>query len=327
MSAQVTVRIVHLDPNGFADLTTERELVETELDSTKFETIDCDGFEIADRVGDADILLTHYATVPATAMDAVEPAVVARYATGIDGIDVDAATDRGIAVTNVPTYCDEEVGEHVVTLALALLRGLPQYDAATAAGAWDWCDAAPVRTAADATFGCFAFGRKAQAAVRHADALGFDVIAHDPYCSDAEIQKGGAESVSFDDLLARADVLSLHAPLTDETEGLFDEAVFDRMREDAILINTARGGIVNEDALVDALNEGPLYGAGLDVLAIEPPNDHNPLLDRDDVVITPHAAWYSQKALDRVRQRGTLNAIAAWRGEVIDGIVNPEVLK
>ena len=326
MTPQPTARVVHLDPDGFEDLSVERELLEDELGAMSFETINCSGSEIASRVDDADVLLTHYTSVPAVAMDAIHPSVVARYATGVDGIDVEAATDRGIAVTNVPTYCDEEVGEHIVALALALLRGLPRYTAATEAGEWDWREAVPVRTAAESTFGCFAFGRKAQAAVRRADALGFDVIAHDPYLSDAEVRDGGAEPVSFDELLARADVLSLNAPLTDETEELFDADVFARMREDAILINTARGRIVEEDALVDALDTGPLYGAGLDVLAAEPPCESNPLLNRDDVFVTPHAAWYSQAALDRVRRRGTLNAIAAWRGEAVDGVVNPHGL-
>ncbi|MFC4540584.1 C-terminal binding protein [Halosolutus amylolyticus] len=327
MSPQRTVRVVHLDPDGFADLSVERELFESELDAVSFETIDCSGPAISTRVEEADVLLTHYATVPAEAMNATDCSVIGRYATGVDGIDVEAATERGVAVTNVPTYCDEEVGEHIVTLALAILRGLPAYTAATREGAWDWRDATPVRTAADSTFGCFAFGRKARAAVRRADALGFDVIAHDPYLSDEEIRDGGATPVSFDDLLARSDVLSLNAPLTDETEGLFDAEVFARMREDAILINTSRGRIVDEEGLIDALETGPLYGAGLDVLASEPPRETNPLLDRDDVVVTPHAAWYSDGALDRVRRRGTLNAIAAWRSETVDGVVNPAALR
>jgi D-3-phosphoglycerate dehydrogenase len=327
MTRQRPVRVVHLDPDGFDDLTTERELFEAAFESVVFSSVDTGGAAIADDVEAADVLLTHYASVPAAVMDALAPSVVVVYATGVDNVDVEAATDRGIAVTNVPEYCDEEVGEHIVTLALALLRGLPEYDARTAAGEWDWDAVSPVRTASGLTFGFFAFGRKARAAADRAEAFGFDVVAHDPYLSDDEIRAADAEPVSFDTLVEGSDVLSLNAPLTPETEGRFDEAVFGRMPSDAVLVNTARGRLVDEAALVDALDSGALHGAGLDVLATEPPADDNPLLDRPDTIVTPHAAWYSEGAVERVRRRGTETACAAFRGETVDGVVNPEAFE
>nr|WP_205254114.1 MULTISPECIES: hypothetical protein [Halostella] len=134
MTAQRSVRVVHLDPDGFADLDVERELFERELGEVVFDEVDASGTAIGECVGEADVLLTHYASVPVEALDATNCSVVARYATGVDGIDVNAATERGVAVTNVPRYCDEEVGEHVTALALALLRSLPQADAQTASG-------------------------------------------------------------------------------------------------------------------------------------------------------------------------------------------------
>jgi D-3-phosphoglycerate dehydrogenase len=324
MPTQRTIRVVHLDPEGFADLDTERTIFKRELDDVIFEEVAASGESIGERIEGADVLLTHYATVPAEAMDATGCSVVARYSTGVDGIDVAAATDRGVAVTNVPTYCDEEVGEHVLALAISLVRSLPHADAHTASGEWEWQLIQRPRTAAELTFGCFAFGRKAKAAADRASALGFEVIAHDPFIDERDICEAGVEPVSFEELLARSDVLSLHAPLTDETNGLFNADVLSRLPENAVLINTARGALVDESALIEALEHGPLSGAGLDVLAVEPPRSDNPLLDRNDTIVTPHTAWYSDGALERVRTQGSENAIAALRGEAVDGVVNPE---
>jgi D-3-phosphoglycerate dehydrogenase len=324
MPIQRPIRVVHLDPEGFTDLDTERTIFQRELDSVIFEEVDASGESIGERVGEADVLLTHYATVPAEAMDSTGCSVIARYSTGVDGINVAAATDHGVAVTNVPTYCDEEVGEHVIALAISLVRSLPHADAHTATGGWEWQSLQRPRTAADLTFGCFAFGRKAMAAADRAAALGFEVIAHDPYIDERDIREAGVKPVTFEELLERSDVLSLHAPLTDETKGLFDADVLGCLPEDAILINTARGGLVDEGALVEALEDGPLSGAGLDVLAMEPPRSDNPLLDRDDTIVTPHTAWYSDGALKRVRTRGSENATAALQDEIVDGVVNPE---
>lgn len=326
MASDRGVRIVHIDPGGFEDVTIEQSTLSAELGSITFETVDTSGEAIADDVGAADIILTHYAAVPASAMDATGCSVVTCYATGVDNVDVEAATERGVAVTNVPKYCDEEVGEHIVTLALALRRGLPQYETHTEAGGWDWRAADAVHTASTQTLGFFAFGRKARVAASKADTFGFDVVAHDPYLSEEAVRDAGAEPVSFDELVEGSDILSLNAPLTPETEARFDASVFDRMPEGSVLINTARGRLVDEAALVDALDDGPLGGAGLDVLATEPPEPDNPLLHHPDTIVTPHAAWYSPGAVEQVRRRGSEIAAAAYRGEAVDGVVNPAAL-
>ncbi len=323
MTTHSPVRVAHIDPHGFEDLTIERQVFESAFESVEFTPVDTGGDAVAADVGRADILLVHYTEVTRAAMDAVGCSVVTCYATGVDNVDVDAATERGIAVTNVPEYCNEEVGEHIVALALALVRGVPQYDADTAAGNWDWESVTPVRTAASLTFGFFAFGKKARAAADLAAGFGADVVAHDPYLSDDDIRAAGAVPVSFDELVEESDVLSLNAPLTPETEGLFDGSVFERMPDDSVLINTARGKLVDEAALVDALDTGPLHGAGLDVLATEPPAGDNPLLSRSDTIVTPHAAWFSPGAIRRLRERGSEIGVAAYRGEAVDGVVNP----
>lgn len=324
MSTQPSIRVVHIDPHGFEDVAIERDVFESAFESVEFETVDTGGDALATDVDRADILLTHYAEVTDAAMDAIGCSVVTVYATGVDNVDVDAATERGIAVTNVPEYCNDEVGEHIISLALALVRGVPQYDAHTAAGNWDWGAVAPVRRLASLTVGFFAFGKKARAAADLAAAIGADVVAHDPYLSDDDIRAAGATPVSFDDLVEGSDVLSLNAPLTPETQGLFDASVFERMPDDSVLINTARGKLVDESALIDALDDGPLHAAGLDVLATEPPSADNPLLSRSDTVVTPHAAWFSPDAIRRLRERASGIGAAAYRGEPVDGVVNPE---
>jgi len=319
------IRVVMLDPDWFGDVEAEREHFERLLDTdVVVEGVDCTDAEIPDTVGEADILLSHYTGVSAASMDATSCSVIARYATGIDGIDVEAATERGIRVTRVPTYCNDEVSLHSISLALSLVRGLPTYNAAAADARWEWADAVPIPATGDLTFGLLAFGNKGRATAKKAGALGFDVCAYDPYVDDDVIQAADVTPVDFETLLGTADVLSIHAPLTDETEDMIDADAIDRLDDDAVLVNTARGRIVDEDALLTALEDGRLRGAGLDVLRREPPRPENPLLDREDVVITPHAAWYSTKTARVLRQRGTEIAVAAFNAEETEGLVNPD---
>lgn len=323
-----TVRVVMLDPDWFGDVDEERTHFEDLLGGdVVVEGIDCTDEEIPEAVGEADLLLSHYTGVSAASMDATGCSVIARYATGIDGIDVEAATERGVRVTRVPEYCDEEVGTHALSLALAVFRGLPVYDSAVADGRWEWADAGPIPAVTDATFGLLAFGHKGRATASKALALGFDVCAYDPYVDDEEIERSGVIPVDYGTLLESSDVLSIHAPLTEETEGMVDAAALDRLDDDAVLVNTARGRIVEEDALIAALEAGELRGAGLDVLTREPPSEENPLLGREDVVVTPHAAWYSTRTASTLRRRGTEIAVAAFEGERVDGLVNPESLE
>lgn len=245
-------------------------------------------------VGEADLLLSHYTGVSAAAMDATGCSVVSRYATGIDDIDVSAATERGVRVTRVPSYCNSEVGTHIVSLAMAFVRGLPIYDAATEAGRWQWQDATEIKPPEKQTFGFLAYGNKARAAAERADALGFDICAHDPFIDDEEISSLGATPVGFEELLDVSDVLSVNTPLTPGTRGMLDAEALARLDDEAVLINTSRGKVIDEDALLAALETGELRGAGLDVLAEEPPESENPLLSRDDVIVTPHAASKTQ---------------------------------
>lgn len=322
----MVVRVVQLDPDWFGDVDEERAYFEDAWDDVVVDAVDCSRAEIPDRVGPADVLLGHYTDVDAAAMDATGCSVVTRYATGLDGIDVDAATERGVRVTNVPRYCEDEVAEHILALALSLVRRIPVYDAETATGGWDWRLDAPPRPVGELTMGFLAFGAKARAAARRAAALGFTVQAHDPFLDDESIRDAAATPVAFDELVETSDVLSINAPLTDDTRGMIDADALARMPDQSVLINTARGGIVDEAALRSALDDGPLAGAGLDVLASEPPAATDPLLDRDDVLVTPHVGWYSTGSAAELRRKGSEYAIAAYEGQDSEGLVNDAVL-
>lgn len=320
------VHLLHLAPSYFGEVELERELLAESFGSVTIHEHDGDPVEIVDDPVDVDIIATYGTPVTAELLDATGAAVVAVYATGVDWVDVEAATERGVVVTRIPEYCNREVGEHVVALALALLRGLPQYDADTGRGGWDWSVPNPLRAFTELTVGFLAFGRKARSAAELLDPLGFDLAAYDPYVDDEEMREAGVEPREFDALLADSDVLSVHLPLTDETEGLLDREAFAKLPEEAVLVNAGRGSVVDEDALLWALEDGPLKGAGLDVLAQEPPDPENPLLGRDDTIVTPHVAWNSEGAIERVRTRGTEYAVAALRGENGEYVVNPEAL-
>lgn len=320
------IRVLHLDPGIFGDTDREAAVFERTLGDVTIEALGA-GTDVARDAGPADIVATGGTPVTGEVMDATDCDVVAVYATGVDMVDLSAATDRAVVVTRVPEYCNREVGEHAVALALALLRGVPQYEAETRDGGWDWTVADRLRTWDELVFGFLAFGRKAQSAAALASSLGFDIVAHDPYVDDADVRDVGASPVSFEVLLDRADVLSVHAPLTPETEGMLDASAFARMNDGTVLVNTSRGAVIDEDALVAALEDGTLFGAGLDVLAEEPPEPDNPLLARDDVIVTPHAAWNSVGAANRVRDRGSEFAAAAYEGRHVQGVVNPEALE
>jgi len=221
-------------------------------------------------------------------------ALIARAGTGVDAVDVGAAAERGIPVTNVPHYGTESVATHAVGLLLAAWRSIPERDRAVRGGEWDWRVGRPVPRLADGTLGIVGFGAIGKQTAASLAGFDLDVVAYDPYVSETEIREHGARRAeSLADVLEGSDALSIHAPLTDETEGMIGGPELAALPDHAVLVNTARGGIVDEAALEDALDARELRAAGLDVLESEPPGEDS-LLEREDVVTTPHAAWYSE---------------------------------
>jgi D-3-phosphoglycerate dehydrogenase len=218
---------------------------------------------------------------------------------GFNNIDIDAATRRGIVLTYVPGYCVEEVSDHALTLILALSRRIPECQEMTRKGLWKAAELGPIRRLSEQTLGLVGFGRIAKNVARKAKCLGLRVVAYDPLVSKPEMDKAGVEKAHFKDLIRIADFISLHVPLTKETHHLFNGDVFNTMKNTSHLINTCRGEVIDEPALVHALKTGRIEGVGLDVLYQEPPDLENPLLSMPKVIVTPHSAYISQEALNR----------------------------
>jgi D-3-phosphoglycerate dehydrogenase len=241
-------------------------------------------------------------------------------------VDVAAATERLIPVSNTPAYCTEEVATHTVALLLALARKLPQSAPRTRAGHWDYSFTRPLHSLSGRRLGIVGLGRIGRAVVPKARALGLHPGAYDPYLDDDLFALLGVRRYyELGELLREADFLSLHAPLTAETHRMIDAEALAGMKPGALLINTARGPLVDETALAEALRQGRLAGAGIDVLESEPPSPDHPLLTLENALITPHVAWYSEESHEANMVQGMDELVRALQGKRLRWAVNPEV--
>jgi D-3-phosphoglycerate dehydrogenase len=265
---------------------------------------------------DADAILVTYAKLPGDLLrELTRCRVIGRFGLGVDNIDVAEATARGITVTYVPDYCMHEVSDHAMALLLALARKIPFSNALVQAGRWEMPAVVPIHRLHGRVLGLIGFGNIPRAVAPKAQAFGLQVITHDPYVSSDVVQSLGVDGTSFDDLLARSDFISLHAPLLPETRGLINAAAFAKMKKGALLINTARGPLVDEAALVAALDSGRLGGAALDVVAIEPLAKDSSLTGRDNVILTPHTGFYSVEALNELQTKCATDVARVLSGE------------
>jgi D-3-phosphoglycerate dehydrogenase len=271
---------------------------------------------------DADAVITQYARVGARAIQSFSRCrVIARYGTGVDIVDVDAATRRGIQVTNAPNqWCADEVADHAVALWLAAARKICQYDRDTRKGDWHWQSGAPIWRLRGRVFGLLSFGSIARSIAEKVKAFGVQIWAHDPFQFDEELIAHGVRPVSFDELVEGADYLVIQSPLTPQTRKLFSEEVFQRMKRSAILVNTARGPIVDDGDLYLALRQGWIAGAALDDIEEEPAKQRdwkpvNPLFELDNVILTPHAAYYSEESIRTVREIASSEVVRVLSGE------------
>jgi D-3-phosphoglycerate dehydrogenase len=272
---------------------------------------------------EADGLIAQYAPLTARVLQALPRLrIVAKYGVGYDTVDVPAATACGIIVANVPDYCIEEVSDHAIALLLSLWRGVTLYDRAVRAGTWNAEMKKPMLRLAGHTLGIVGVGRIGARVAEKARGLGMEVIGHDPYLTS---WPEGVRPVGFEELLRTADAVSLNLPLGAATRHLLGEAALRQMRPSAVLVNTARGGVVDTAALVRALREGWIAGAAVDVHEAEPLPTEAPLYELPNVIVTPHAAWYSQDSVPELKRRAVGNVLAALRGERPRTPVNPEV--
>jgi D-3-phosphoglycerate dehydrogenase len=251
--------------------------------------------------------------------------LLVRAGIGYDVIDVEAATTAGIWVANVPDYCVDEVADHAILLLMAAWRRLRELEAVWRAGSW--VNAAlvpPVNRARGRRLGIVGFGRIGRAAAQRAHGFGFEVVAHDPYVADEILRGAGVEPIGLDELFATSDAVSLHCPLTSETQSLVNAGRLSRSRAGLVLVNTSRGGVVDLAALDEALDRGQVAAAGLDVLEDEPtPDLSRDLYRRPNVVLTPHLAWYSIEARRDLALRAAEEAYRYLSGERPRNLVNP----
>lgn len=284
--------------------------------------------ELLALVPQVDAILTCFAQVPASVIRAGQKLqVVGRYGIGVDNIAVDEATRLGIPVTNVPAYCLDEVAEHAMALLLACARGVARYHVAVHEGNWSLQTAMPLFRVRGRTLGILGFGKIGQTMAEKAKAFGLQIIAYDAMMPTEAVRQKGAEPVSLDVLLARSDFVSIHTPLTPETRGLLNAARLRCMKPTAFVINTARGAIIDLDGLLQALREGWIAGAALDVFVPERlPADH-PLLAMPNLIATPHVAFYSEESVLELEVKAAQNVAAILSGRRPDAVVNPDVLK
>lgn len=281
--------------------------------------------DFVEAAADCDALLNTYAG-PITAeviRRLPKCKIIARYGIGVDTIDVEAATAAGIIVTNNPSYCIDEVAEHAIALILSSWRKIVLYDRNVSNGAWDVPSVGAIRRLRGATLGLVGFGQIAKQVALRAAGLGLNILFADPVAEeDPSIP---AAKVSFDKLLSDSDIVSLHLPLNPATRGLMGAEQFAAMKRDAILVNVARGPIVETGALIRALDDQAIAGCALDTTDPEPlPADHR-LNQRDNVIITPHAAWYSKEALLGLQSGAPQEVRSVLTGKWPNNIVNPLV--
>ncbi|HKP05950.1 MAG TPA: C-terminal binding protein [Microbacterium sp.] len=282
--------------------------------------------ELVRLVDDADAILTCFARVtPEVVRAGRNLKVIGRYGIGTDNIAVDEATRLGIPVTNVPDYCVAEVAEHTLAVILGLVRSIALYDRNVRNGDWSLAAGAPIHRLHGRTLGLVGFGSIARAVASRASALGLRVLAHTRSAPADEVRACGAEPVSLEELTTRSDIISLHVPHTADTNRMVDAAFLAAMKPGAYLVNTARGGVVDQDALVAALDSGWLGGAGLDVFTPERIVGDHPLLQHPRVIATPHVAFYSEESIAELATRAAENVAAILTGRRPIATVNPTV--
>ncbi|MFQ5879217.1 MAG: C-terminal binding protein [Dehalococcoidia bacterium] len=277
---------------------------------------------------DVHAIMVNWAQVSERMVQAAERCVIlCRYGVGIDNLPVDLATKLGILVSNIPDYCVDEVTDHAMGLLIALNRRIFQFDTLVRAGrAGEMELGLPVLRLRGRKLGIVGLGRIGRLMAQKAVAFDMEVAACDPYVSEESAREAGVQKVDLAQLLMESDFVSIHAPLTPETRGLIGEPELRRMKPSAFLINVARGPLVQTDALVRALRERWIAGAGLDVLETEPVPSGHPLLDLDNVTLTPHVAFFSQQSVEELTRRCAQQVRDVLEGRMPENLRNPEVL-
>ena len=281
--------------------------------------------EVIKAAQDADGIINQYAPITRKVIESLRKCkVIARYGVGVDNIDIEAATEYGIIVANVPDYCIDEVSTHTMALILACARGITLLDSKIREKKWDFTLAKPLFRTKGKTLGLFGLGKIARAVAQKASGFGFKIIAYDPYISKINNE---IKLVEFPQLLSDSDFISIHTPLTGETRHSFGESELRAMKKTAYLINTARGSIVDEEALYKALKKRWIAGVALDVMEKEPPDWENLLPKLDNLIITPHVSFYSEESYVELKTKVAEAVCSVLKGKLPRAFVNPQVSK
>ncbi len=275
-----------------------------------------------------DAILTCWNEVPASVLDVASTCkVVSTYGIGVDNIAVDRATELGILVTNVPDYCLDEVSDHAMALLLACARRIVPFAIESRQGLWQPGPAQGLHRLRGRRLGLIGFGAIARALVPKARGFGMEILAYTPRLTGNDLPDGVTATNDLDDLLSTSDFVSIHAPSTPATHHLINAAALSQMQSHAWLINTSRGALIDENALVEALTDNRIAGAALDVLTQEPADPTSPLLALPNVIVTPHVAFSSQDSVEELQRRAAEHVVYTLRGDPPPHIVNPEVLQ
>ena len=300
---------------GFGDIEIEREILSAAgLEIEHVGNLDTE--EAREAARQCDALMVTIQPVRAELIQSLERCLlICRVGTGLDAIEIAAATKRGIWVTYAPDYSIDEVSTHAIALVLAQARGLPGLLGATRQGIWNSESAGMLYRLSNQILGVVGCGRIGQATAAKGLGLGLEVLVFDPYVDAAAMEELGVQVVDLETVLRKADYISLHSPLTEDTSHLINAGTLALMKPTAYLVNAARGGLVDEDALLAAVQSGQIAGAALDVLAVEPVAADHPFLEEERILLTPHAGWYSEESKVDVRVQGAEEVVRVLGGE------------
>lgn len=271
--------------------------------------------EVIDVVKDADAVIVQYADMNADVISHMKHCqVIIKYGIGVNNIDVKAATEKGIYVCNVPDYGVDEVANHAVTMLLALAKKLPTITKALRNGDWSYDSIIPLFRLAGSTLGLIGLGRIPLSVAKKMASFDVKILAYDPFIDAKIAEENNVTLVDFETLCKESDFISVHCPLTAATTHLINKKAFQMMKKTAIVINTARGPVICEKDLIDALEQGEIAGAGIDVFETEPVSIDNKLLKMENVIATPHIAWYSEEAIQSVQSKAAQEAVNVLSG-------------
>lgn len=299
---------------------------EADADLCPFKELDENKFKAA--IADADALIVIDRPLAEEHMKAMQKCrIILALEVGYDFIDVKAATENNIIVSNVPAYAKEQVAVHALTLMLSVYRRIKIMSEETSRGGWNYNVGKPQFDTRDKKLGIIGLGKIGRTLVQKVQGLGLEILAYDPYIADDIFEMLNVKRCyDLDELLDEADLISLHVPLTDETYHMISEKELTLMKKEAVIINTCRGKVIDEKALCRALKNNIIAGAGIDVLEKEPPDKDNPILTLSNAIVTPHAAWYTEESMERLKNQGMDEVIRVLNGKRPRNVVNPEVL-